>query len=221
MCGRYVIEFTPEMLRKIFGIDQVPEFPARYNVAPSQPVPVIREISVGNRQISLMRWGLVPSWAKEVGDGLINARCETVNDKPSFRQAFRQRRCIIPASGFYEWRKADGKKVPYYIRFADGVPMPFAGIWEVWRSPEGQVMESCAILTTAANASVAPIHDRMPVILHPDELGLWLDRQVHDAEALKPLFAPYPADRFEVRQVSALVNSPANDSPACVLPVQT
>jgi putative SOS response-associated peptidase YedK len=163
----------------------------------------------------MMRWGLVPSWAKDLGDGLINARSETVNEKPSFRKAFRQRRCIVVASAFYEWQKVDKAKVPYCIRMADGAPMPFAGIWEAWRSPEGQVLESCAILTTMANATVAPIHDRMPVILHPDEFGLWLDRQVHEAERLTTLFAPYPADRLEAYQVSTLVNSPAHEWPEC------
>ncbi len=192
MCGRFVIELSPDLVTKFFGLTEVPDLPPRYNVAPTQPVPVIREAADGSRRLSLMRWGLVPAWAKEPGEGLINARCETVNEKPSFRQAFRQRRCIIPASGFYEWSKVDGRKVPYYVRMADGAPMPFAGLWEAWRSPEGQVLETCAILTTAANATVAPIHDRMPVILHPDEFGLWLDRQVHDAERLTALVCPVP-----------------------------
>ena len=168
-----------------------------------------------------MRWGLVPAWAKEVGAGLINARSETVNAKPSFRQAFRQRRCIVVASAFYEWQKVDGKKVPYYIRMADGAPMPFAGLWEAWRSPEGQVLETCAILTTAANATVAPIHDRMPVILHPDEFGLWLDREGHEVEPLARLFAPYPADRLKAYRVSTLVNSPSHDGVECIEPFRT
>jgi putative SOS response-associated peptidase YedK len=122
----------------------------------------------------------------------------------------------VPASGFYEWQKVDGKKVPHYIRMTDGSPMPFAGLWEVWRSHEGHMLETCAILTTTANATVAPIHDRMPVILHPDEFGLWLDRQVHEVEKLAPLFSPYPADRLTSYPVSTLVNSPANDIPECM-----
>ena len=218
MCGRFVIELTPDLATRFFGLDEVPDLPPRYNIAPTQSVPVIREASDGSRRLSMMRWGLVPSWAKDIGDGLINARSETINEKPSFRQAFRQRRCIVVASGFYEWSRVEGKKVPHYVKMRDGGPMPFAGIWEAWCSPDGQVMESCAILTTSANAAVAPIHDRMPVILHPDELGLWLDRQVLDAERLTTLFAPYPAGKLEAYQVSMLVNNVAHDGPECIAP---
>jgi putative SOS response-associated peptidase YedK len=222
MCGRFVIELTPELVRKVFGVTgDFPDWPARYNIAPTQLIPVVRDAPDGSRRLALLRWGLVPSWSKEFNEGLINARCETVNEKPSFRQAFRQRRCIIPASGFYEWQKVDKGKVPHYIRMADGSPMPFAGIWESWRSPEGQALESCAILTTAANAAVAPIHDRMPVILHPDEFGRWLDREVHEAEQLAGLFAPYPADRLEAYRVSTLVNDPAHDFAECLRPPAT
>lgn len=219
MCGRFIIELTPDLVKKVFGIIEVPDWPARYNVAPSQLVPVIREAADGSRRLTMMRWGLVPSWAKEPGDGLINARSETAHEKPSFRHALRQRRCIIPSSGFIEWAKADGKKLPFYVRMADGAPMPFAGLWEAWRSPDGQMLETCTILTTMANAKVAPIHDRMPVILHPDEFGLWLDRQVHDPEKLAPLFAPYPSDRLTTYRVSTVVNNPANDSPKCIEPI--
>jgi putative SOS response-associated peptidase YedK len=218
MCGRFVINLSPDLVAKVFGLAEVPDLSPRYNVAPSQSIPVIREAADGSRRLSMMRWGLVPAWAKEVGEGLINARSETVNEKPSFRQAFRQRRCILVASAFYEWQKVDNAKLPYCIRMADGAPMPFAGIWETWRSPEGQVLETCAILTTNANATVAPIHDRMPVILHPDEIGLWLDREVHEVEKLAELFMPYPADRLEAYRVSTLVNSPANDTSACIEP---
>ena len=123
MCGRFVVELSPNLVQKVFGLAEIPDLPPRYNVAPTQPIPVIREASDGSRRLSMMRWGLVPSWSKEIGEGLINARSETVNEKPSFRQALRQRRCIIPASGFYEWLRLEGKKVPYYIRMADGAPM--------------------------------------------------------------------------------------------------
>lgn len=218
MCGRYVLNISLDLFIKYFGLKEVADLHPRYNVAPTQTVPVIREGVDGSRQLSLMRWGLVPSWSKEFGSGSINARSETVNVKPSFRQAFRQRRCIIPASGFYEWQKHDGKKIPHYVSMSGNAPMPFAGLWESWRSPEGRVLESCTILTTAANAAVAPIHDRMPVILHPDEFSLWLDRQVHDAERLVPLFSPYPADRLTAHPVSTLVNSPTNDTPECIDP---
>lgn len=218
MCGRFVINIPLDVFLKYFGLREVGDIAPCYNVPPSRPVPVIRESADGSRCLTTMRWGLIPSWAKEAGEGLINARSETAHEKPSFRSALRQRRCIIPASGFYEWTKVGGKKVPHYVRMSDGTPMPFAGLWEAWRSPEGQVLETCAILTTAANATVATIHDRMPVILRPDEFGLWLDRQVHDAERLTPLFTPYPADRLISYRVSTLVNSPANDSPECIEP---
>jgi len=213
-----IIELTPELVTRFFGLTEAPDLPPRYNIVPTQAIPVIREASDGSRRLTMMRWGLVPSWAKDIGDGLINARSETVNEKPSFRQAFRQRRCIIPANGFFEWMRVEGKKVPYYVRMADGAPMPFVGIWEAWLSPDGQVLETCAILTTAANATVAPIHDRMPVILHPDKFSLWLDRQVHDAERLSTLFAPYPADRLAAYRVSTLVNNVAHDGPECIAP---
>jgi putative SOS response-associated peptidase YedK len=219
MCGRFVIDLSPELVAKVFGLPEVPELPCRYNVAPTQPVPVIREVSDGSRRLSLVRWGLIPAWAKEVDGGLINARCETVSEKPSFRQSFRQRRCIVIASGFFDWQKNEKGKLPYYVRMADGSPTPFAGIWDAWRSPGGDVLETCAILTTAANRTVAPIHDRMPVILHPEEFGLWLDRQIHDADSLKPLFLPYPAERVEAYRVSTLVNSAVNDAPECIEPV--
>ena len=216
MCGRFVIDLPLELIATCFGLQDVPVLPPRYNIAPTQPVPVIRQGADGQRHLDLLRWGLVPSWAKEARAGLINARAETVDAKPSFRQAFRQRRCIIPASGFYEWQKAGKKKVPYYLRMADGAPMPFAGIWENWRSPDGQVLESCAILTTAANAAVAPIHERMPVILHPDAFTPWLEPALHDAEQLAALLAPCPPGHVTAYPVSILVNIPANDSPACI-----
>jgi len=218
MCGRFVIELSPELVKAIFGLAESPALPPRYNVAPTQLVPVIRQGADGQRHLDLLRWGLVPTWAKEVGAGLINARAETVAQKPSFRQAFRQRRCIIPASGFYEWQKVDKGKVPYYVHMADGSPMPFAGIWEAWRSPTGEVLESCAILTTGANATVAPIHDRMPVILNPAAFALWLDPAVHSAEQLAPLLDPCPPEQVAMFPVSTLVNRPTNDSPACITP---
>jgi putative SOS response-associated peptidase YedK len=216
MCGRFVIDLSPELVATFFGLAATPDLPRRYNVAPTQPVPVIRQGPDGSRQLALLRWGLVPAWAREAGAGLINARAETVNQKPSLRQAFRQRRCILLASGFYEWQKVEKGKVPYYVRMADGSPMPFAGIWESWRSPEGQVLESCAILTTTANATVAPIHERMPVILAPASFAPWLDRSIHDVAQLVPLLAPSPVGALDAYPVAPLVNSPANDRPACI-----
>ncbi len=219
MCGRFVIELSPDLVAKVFGLPEVPNLSPRYNVAPTQPAPVIRETPGGQRGLVMVRWGLIPSWSKDSDGGLINARSESVNDKPSFRQSFRQRRCILPASGFYEWARVEGKKVPYYVRMADGSPMPLAGIWDEWRDPNGTLLATCAILTTAANEKVAPIHERMPVILAPESFDQWLNRHVHDAEALRPLCAACPADRIEAFPVSPLVNNPANDAPECILPV--
>jgi putative SOS response-associated peptidase YedK len=203
----------------VFGVVDLPEWPARYNIAPTQLVPVVRQRGDGTRQIVLMRWGLIPSWAKEAGEGLINARAETVNEKPSFRQSFRQRRCILPASGFYEWQKAEKHKIPHFVRLKNQMPMPFAGIWDAWRAPDGQVIESCAILTTMANGAVGAIHERMPVILDPAGFALWLDLAVHAAEQLVPLLVSCPPGQVEVYPVTTLVNSPTNDSPACIEPV--
>lgn len=218
MCGRFVIELTPETVTAAFHLPSVPDLPARYNVAPTQLIPVIRSAADGRRDLSSLLWGLIPSWAKEPGEGLINARSETAGEKPSFRQSLRQRRCIVISSGFYEWRRTEKGKQPYYIRpLAEGL-LPFAGIWDAWRAPDGTVLETCAILTTAANPLVASIHDRMPVILHPDEFSLWLDRSIHEAGVLKPLFAPYPAGLLTSSPVSTLVNDPSHDSPACLEP---
>lgn len=219
MCGRYVIEISADLVRRVFGVVDVPHWTARYNVAPTQMVPVIRQRGDSTRQLVQMRWGLIPSWAKEVGEGLINARAETVNEKPSFRQSFRQRRCILPATGFYEWQKVDKHKIPHFVRLKNQMPMPFAGIWDSWRAPDGQVVESCAILTTTANGAVGAIHERMPLILHPDEFGQWLDREQHDPVALMSLLTPYPSDCLEVYPVSTLVNSVANDQPECIVPL--
>lgn len=218
MCGRFVIELSPSLVAKVFRLPEVPDLSPRYNVAPSQSVPVIRETLGGQRRLVMVRWGLIPSWSKESGGGLINARSESVNDKPSFRLSFRQRRCILPASGFYEWTRVEGKKMPYYVRMADRSPMPLAGIWDEWHAPGGALLETCAILTTAANETVASIHARMPVILAPESFDLWLSRHVHDGDELQPLCAPYPSGLIETFPVSPLVNNSANDSPECIAP---
>jgi len=169
-----------------------------------------------------MRWGLIPSWAKEmsIGNRMINARCESVHEKPAFRTAIRYRRCIIPANGFFEWKEEGGKKHPLYVRMKDDAIMGFAGVWDHWKHPDGEPLETCSILTTASNRLIQPLHDRMPVILHPEEYGLWLDREVTDPERLKALYQPYPADMMEMYPVSTLANSPRNDSPECIEPLQ-
>lgn len=217
MCGRFTIILPPEVLAEIFGLSELPRIEARYNIAPTQEVVVIRQNAEGARQLVTMKWGLLPAWAKDphIGNKLINARCETVHEKPAFRQAIRTRRCIIPASGFYDWTHTD-KKIPFYVSMADGSPMGFAGIWDSWKAPDGSRIESFAILTTNANSLIAPIHDRMPVILHPAEFDLWLDRDITEPEKLTRLYHPYPSDLLKAWPVSSLVNSPRNETPACI-----
>jgi putative SOS response-associated peptidase YedK len=162
----------------------------------------------------------VPSWAKDIsiGSRMINARSESLPDKPAFRKAVRFRRCIVPASGFFEWKPEGSHKVPYYIRLSNGTPMGLAGVWEAWKTPEGSFLETFTILTTLANPLISPIHDRMPVILHPDAYGLWLDKDANNPEQLQSLYPPYPADLMTLYPVSTLVNSPRNDNPACIEP---
>jgi len=178
---------------------------------------VIRGTDAGN-QAAFLRWGLIPSWAKDpsIGSRMINARSESVHEKPAFRHAIRYCRCIVPAGGFFEWREEGGKKYPLYVRMKDAALMGFAGIWDHWKNPEGETLETCSILTVASNRLIRPLHDRMPVILPPEEYDLWLDRNIIDPEKLNPLYQPYPADLMEMYPVSPLVNNPRNESPACI-----
>lgn len=221
MCGRFTLQISPEHLAEIFGLIVIPAFPPRYNIAPSQQIVVIRQNGDRQNRLDLMRWGLIPPWADDmsIGSKMINARSETVHETHSFRHAIRHRRCLIPASGFYEW-VAEGKtKKPLYIHMRDGSPMVFAGLWERWKSPEKQVVESCTILTTSSNSLVAPLHERMPVILHPQEYNRWLDREITDPAKLQTLYQPYPADMLNVYEVSTAVNSPRIDLPDLILPI--
>jgi putative SOS response-associated peptidase YedK len=220
MCGRFTLHFPVELLAAIFGLPDLPSLVPRYNIAPTQPTAVVRSSGI-TRKLDLLRWGLVPSWAKDIsiGSRMINARSESLPDKPSFRNAVRFRRCIVPASGFYEWKPEGNQKVPYYIRLSDGMPMGLAGIWEAWKTPGGDALETFTILTTSANPLITPIHDRMPVILHPDTYGFWLDKAVNNPEELLSLYPPYPADLMTLYPVSTLVNSPRNDNPGCIEPM--
>lgn len=217
MCGRYALAISPKELSEHFGLAAVPDMPPRYNIAPSQMVAIIREGEEG-REIALVRWGLVPSWAKEpsIGNRLINARSETVFDKPAFRAAVRRRRCLIPASGFYEWQQTDGRKQPYYIRRADEAPLALAGVWEHWEEPDGLELQTCAILTTGANGLMRPIHDRMPVILEPGNFGVWLGEGDEKPEVLKALLVPAPEEGLTTYPISTWVNRPENDDPKCI-----
>jgi putative SOS response-associated peptidase YedK len=222
MCGRYSITTPIEGLRQIFLFEELPNLEARYNVAPSQEVPAVRLEDDGKRHLRMLRWGLIPFWAKDrkIGYKTINARAETVADKPAFRSAFRQRRCLIPADGFYEWHTEDGGKQPYRVVMADGSPFAFAGLWESWRDPEaGETVESCTIIVTDANATLRPIHHRMPVILPPAAYGPWLDPEA-GRDALEALLQPCPDDVVAAYKVSTHVNKPANDDAACIEPLE-
>jgi putative SOS response-associated peptidase YedK len=213
LCGRYSLTTPLESVEQLFGFDARPNLGARYNIAPTQPVPVLRHDGTGRRELALVRWGLVPSWAEHMPAGrpLINARAETVAQKPAFRNGFKRRRCLIPADGFYEWRAiSDGSKQPYRIAMADNALFAFAGIWEHWRSAEGSELESCAILTTDANDQVRDIHHRMPVILAPEDFEVWLSGK---PGAAATLMRPYGGS-LVAYPVSRAVNNIRNDSPS-------
>lgn len=221
MCGRFTLRTPAADLVRIFELLRSDELQPRYNIAPTQPVAIIRETPKG-RELSLVHWGLIPSWSKDpsIGSRMINARAESVASKPSFRSAFRRRRCLIPADGFYEWRKVSAKaKQPYLIGRADWRPFAFAGLWEHWTGPDGGEIESCTIITTEANELLQPLHDRMPVILEPEEYADWLDPAINDAERLQPLLDPYPPDLMALYPVSTTVNNPRNEHPACIKPL--
>ena len=218
MCGRYTLKAGGRELSDLFGLSEEPEMiEPRYNIAPTQQIPVVLEDSSnGDRTLEMMHWGLIPSWAKDpsVGARMINARAETVSEKPSYRSAFKRRRCLIVADGFYEWKKtADGKQ-PYYLRLGSGDPFGFAGLWESWSMDGGEEMRSATIITTEPNEVAAEIHNRMPVILPPDLYDAWLEPDNEDREELLSMLAPYPAEEMEAYPVSKRVNRPANDEPS-------
>lgn len=217
MCGRFTSLLSPELLAVIYEIFGPPESTPRYNIAPSQPVSIIRQNATGQRELATVKWGLIPSWAKDpsIGHSLINARGETVAEKPSFRAAFKQRRCIVPASGFYEWVTFGGTKQPWYIKGYEDRPLSLAGLWEHWPSPDGSVIETCSIITTTANEMMAPIHDRMPVILSPESIASWLELSTKPDE-LKDLLHPCAPDMLDAYTVSNLVNNPRFDGAACI-----
>lgn len=219
MCGRFTLTLDPVELRQAFDLGEMPEeWIPRFNIAPSQPVAVVTDSKT--RVVDFMRWGLVPSWAKDIsiGNKLINARAETVTEKPSFRNAFARRRCLILADGFYEWHKENkkGPSIPYFFHMKDRSPFAFAGLWEFWQSPEGDGLKTCTIITTEANECVAPVHDRMPVILKPDTGWKWLDGG--PVEELTKMLRPFPAEEMAAYTVSRMVNDPGKDSPALIRP---
>lgn len=259
MCARFTLRAGPEVVADLFLLDDIPEMSARYNIAPTQPVLGI----VSGRRLKWLRWGLVPSWAKDpsMGQKLINARAENLAERPSFRNAFARRRCLIPADGFYEWtevvesrreepcqemgggegqdglfaesdlpppikapmaiKKPKARRQPYYLGLQDFSVFAFAGLWEFWKGADGEPLETCTIITTEPNALVRPMHDRMPVILRPDDHDLWLDRSVESPNVLLPLLRPFPAEEMAAYAVDTIVNSALNETPSCVSPAES
>jgi putative SOS response-associated peptidase YedK len=215
MCGRFVQYSAPVVYASQFALDSICQATPGYNVAPTQPVLAIRRTEEGKRELVPLRWGLVPSWSKGPDSrySMINARAETVNSKPAYRNAFKHRRCIIPTEGFYEWKGGKGGKSPYLIRREDSAPFAMAGLWERWRSEEGEALESCTIIVTDANELVRDIHDRMPVILAREDYEGWLDPNNKDFERLQAILTPANPERWTMHPVSRQVNSPRNDGP--------
>jgi len=214
MCGRFELHSAFAIIAKLFGLtgDSV-MMPTGFNIAPGQDIAIIVNEG-GKNRLTTCHWGFVPSWEQDLKEGykMINARAETVAEKPSFRQAFSRGRCLVVADGFYEWKDVGGKKTPVYVRLKSGKPFGMAGLYNLWTSPEGEQVCTSTIITTAANGIVRPVHDRMPVIIDPAAAGLWIDPSVHEKEKLLPVLKPYPDDEIELYEVSARVNSPKNDS---------
>lgn len=221
MCGRFTLTITFDDLREYFQVAGPPQtLSPRYNITPSQDVAAVR-LEEGKRRLAFLRWGLIPFWAEDpkIGYRTINARAETLLKKPAFRAAFRKRRCLIPASGFFEWLKKGKEKQPYYIYRRDGNPMALAGLYERWRDEKvGRDIESCTIITTAANQLVTRLHDRMPVILEADDFGKWLDPEEESPGKLTPLLKPPDEGVLEMYPVSSYVNKPQNEGEKCIEP---
>lgn len=221
MCGRFVLKDNIKDLSSCFHIDDFDDlFPEpRYNICPGQNVPVI--IMKDRKMFIMMRWGLVPSWSNDplIGFQMINARAETLTQKPSFKNSFKKHRCIIPCSGFYEWEKIDKKtKMPYYIRHKNGEPFALAGLWDEWNNDGGN-LTTFTIITTTPNKIIEPIHDRMPVILKAEDHDMWLNPDIKNTENVITLLKPYPAEEMELYEISTYVNNPKNDSPECIEPL--
>ena len=214
MCGRYTLITNIDRIAEAFGVAPTLEAQPRYNIAPTQEIVTI--VNNGNPHLSLLRWGLIPAWAKDgsIGSRMINARAETLAEKPSFRNLLRSRRCLVVADGFYEWQGEGKNKTPMYITLQDGQPFAFAGLWDRWKDTDGQEIHSCTIITTEPNELMASIHNRMPAILRPKAYEDWLNPQLRDDNVLTHLLKPYPSELMAARAVSKLVNNPRNDSAA-------
>src|ERR1700719_3181510 len=220
MCGRFVITSPPEALRQVFGYIEQPNFPPRHNIAATQPIPVVI-IENGVRHFRLMRWGLLPAWVKDVGKFtlLINARAETVNEKPAFKNAMKRRRCLIPADGYYEWRSSETRKRPHFIHRRDGGPIGLAGLAETWIGPNGEELDTVAIVTAPASADLAVLHPRVPVTIRPEDFARWLDCSSDDAADAMALLAPPEEGEFIWHEVSTRVNHADNDDAQLILPI--
>ena len=220
MCGRFDCHSEISVIAKLFKIDRLSiDYQPHYNIAPSQNIVVIRDS--GKRELLQCQWGFIPWWAKDpkMGFKMINARAESVADKPAFKDAFRNQRCLVIADGFYEWVLEGKVKQPVYIRLKSHTPVGFAGLYSVWRSPEGEDIRTCTIITTDANDLLRPIHDRMPVIILKDKEDLWLDPKTTEKEKLLPLLTPYPSDEMEFYRVSPIMNKPEHDAPEVIRPI--
>ena len=221
MCGRFVLKSDGATLARLFDLTLPPAILARYNIAPTQAVTAIRRDRQGRREATELRWGLIPYWAKEpaIGNRMINARAETVASKPAFRDAFRRRRCLVAADGYYEWAKTARGKQPFFIHLADEQPFAIAGLWERWHAPDGAEVETTTLLTTVANIELRKLHDRMPVVLEPRLYDAWLDLDGNNAQALPDLLAAVRSAELCARPVSRLVNNPRNEDPRCIDPI--
>lgn len=231
MCGRFTLRAPAEAIASLFNLDEMTQVVPRYNIAPTQPVGIVRMNPAREaREWTHVLWGLIPSWSKDptMGARLINARSETVREKPSFRAAFKRRRCLVPADGFYEWKKIGKRKQPYHITVDDGAPgaegaeplFAIAGLWESWSSPDGSILESCTLLTTEANEAMEPLHHRMPVIIEPEDYAMWLgsgrDEERDYLDNLHHLMRPYPSAPISAREVSMYVNNSRNEGAECL-----
>ncbi|RJF77779.1 SOS response-associated peptidase [Rhodopseudomonas palustris] len=220
MCGRFVITSAPAAIRAAFAYEDQPNFPARYNIAPTQPVPVVL-VDGDVRRFRLMRWGFLPSWVKDPKAFalVINARGETVLEKPAFRNAIRRRRCLVPSDGYYEWKAVGSRKQPYFIRPRDDSPIGFAGVWETWVGPNGEELDTLAIVTTAAAGAMTELHDRVPVTIAPQDYARWLDNDETNVDGAVSLLRPPPEGQFVWYPVSSAVNRVANDNAQLILPI--
>jgi putative SOS response-associated peptidase YedK len=223
MCGRFTLATPAQEVAEHFGLTEVPALSPRYNIAPAQSIAVVRRPESDEAPLlELRRWGLIPSWAKDPGIGsrMINARLETAAEKPAFRAAFRRRRCLVPADGFYEWKPHPKRRRPHHVRLATGELFGLAGLFESWKSPEGESVGSCTLLTTAASPAMSPLHDRMPILVDPEHYRKWLDPDLQEPDAILSLTRSSISEGLVFHQVSFRVNSPRNDDSACIEPTE-